>query len=595
MEATKNMHIKILGGFKWRDLCCAAFLVGLTTAAFLPVLSARFLSWDDNTYLFENPIILSKEPSSWADIFVTPICKIYTPLTALSFKIEYLWFGLNPFFYHLNNLLLHMGVVLMIYILVQRMGFAVITAFLSALFFAVHPMHVESVAWVSQRKDVLYSFFYLLSLYHYWNYLTSSSKSAYYISLVFGSLSILAKPMALSLPFILLLLHWYRQGRVTRLAVLNVLPFMLVIFPIAWASYQLNDRAPFTGFQESFLIWLWTATFYIKKFFMPFVLLPLYKLPQPVSLGNPAYSSAFFILVAVISSMVALRKNRLFLFGVIFYIFSTFFLWRYDERIYITIVGDRFMYLPSLGLCLWLAQTLVNQLRVKRFSILIFAASILLLCGVKTFYQSRIWQDDLTLWNYVIDHGQKSALAYNSRAVALSKRGENEKALRDLDEAISLNSNYAKAYYNRGKVHYNLGSPENAILDFNQSLVLNANHEQSYLDRGVVYNQIGKPQLALVDFEKALALNSKDARAYNNLGTTYKKLGRLDLAMSSYDRALEFNPNLTETYINRSSLWEIMKDYDKAILDLRKAKNLGAHIDLKRLEGLQILASHENP
>ncbi len=566
----------------WPDLKNVFILACFIGIAFLPCLGAQFVYWDDDLHLLNNPLVYTTDFGSIASIFQTVINKTYIPLTILSFNLEYCLFGLSPFVYHLDNLILHILVCILVYALVRRMGFEAMIALLAALLFGIHPMHVESVAWVTQRKDVLYALFYVLSIYHYWNHLTRNNRWSYTLSLAFGFLSILAKPMALSLPLVLLLLDWYHKGPLTQRSFVNKIPFLIAIVPIAWLTYTLNARTPTVNGWESFLIWSWTATFYIKKFFTPFVLLPLYQLPQPINLWNASYASSILIMAGLLTGMFWFRKNRLFLFGCWFYILSTFFIWRYDNTVDVTIVGDRFMYLPSLGICLWLAAVLGEKLKnkhsEKRFVVRALVIVVLFL-AVKTSSQCRVWKDDISLWDYVLGHGQPIALAYNSRGAAFSKLGEQGRALEDINKALQLKPNYALAYYNRGKIHAGLNDNGRALEDFTASLKINPKHEKSFLERGIIKSKENQLPQALDDFNNALKLDPKDAAVYNNRGIVYKKMGQWEQALADYSRALAFNPRSGQAYVNRSSVWKELKRYNEAKNDIQKAQELGFPVD----------------
>ena len=549
---------------------------------------AQFVHWDDNLHIFDNPLTQTTSPSVILSIFQSVVNKTYIPLTILSFNIEHFFFGFNPFVYHFDNFILHIFICLFIYALISQMGLERRVAFLAAVLFGIHPMHVESVAWATQRKDVLYTLFYILSLSQYWKYLIHRRNRFYIISILFGFLSILAKPMALSLPLTLLLFDWYYQGRIIKQALLNKIPYLLVIVPVAWITYHLNARVPFTDQSQSFLIWAWSATFYIKKFFTPFVLLPIYELPQPVSILNLSYISSILIFAVAPFALFRFRKDRLFLFGCMFYALSTFFLWRYDDTIDVTIVGDRFMYLPSLGICLWLAHTVETKIKDGRlFSKMI--PIILVIMAALTFQQCRIWHDDISLWNHEIKYEQHSALSYNSRGVALSKRNDNKHALEDITKAIELKPDYTLAYYNRGHIFAKAGKLDLAFDDYNAALTFNPKHVKSLLERGIIHSRKKEYSEALADFDAAENLEPKNANVFNNRGIVYKQLGGFQKALEDYNRALELNPGLVLAFVNRANLWKEMNNYQESLKDIHQAQKLGAHInaaDLQELESL---------
>jgi tetratricopeptide (TPR) repeat protein len=384
--------------------------------------------------------------------------------------------------------------------------------------------------------------------------------------------------MALSLPLTLLLFDWYYQNRITKQAVFNKWPYIWAILPIAWITYELNSRTMQINIPESLLIWAWSATFYIKKFLTPFVLLPLYQLPQPVSLLNPSYASSVLMVMAAPFVIFYLRKDRLFIIAVSFYILSTFFLWRYDNTVDVTIVGDRFMYLPSLGLCLWLASLLVEKIKERKP--VWIAAAFLLTLGMMmlTHRQCLIWQDDISLWQHELRYNRTSSLAYNSYGVALSKLQRQEDSLKALDQAIILDPKYALAFYNRGRVFVKLGQNQKALESLTTAIALNPYHSNSYLERGTLLSRQEKFYDALDDLATAQRLDPQNAGVYNNRGIVYKKLGKYNNALEDFTWALKLNPKLASAYVNRASVWKALHNEFRAENDLRQAEQLGIKI-----------------
>ena len=194
-----------------KNLFCLSAVLLLTLAAFSSALNNQFLNWDDDRMLTENPSVRSLTPGNIQHIFTSTVQRVYIPLSVFSLAVEYAFAGDHPFIYHLDNVLLHLLVTGLIFVFALRMGLSGRAAGWAALLFGIHPMHVESVAWVTERKDVLYSVFYMASLISYWQYLEGKKKTDYGLSIVFGFLSILAKPMAISLPLVLFLLDWFKN------------------------------------------------------------------------------------------------------------------------------------------------------------------------------------------------------------------------------------------------------------------------------------------------------------------------------------------------------------------------------------------------
>lgn len=566
---------------RWPDLKNIFILAILIGIAFLPCLSAQFIYWDDDLHVLNNPLVYRTDFGGIVSIFQTVVNKTYIPLTILSFNIEHRLFGLNPFVYHLDNLLLHILVCALAYALARRMGLEAMTAFLAALLFGIHPMHVESVAWITERKDVLYSAFYLWGLLEYCRYVRSNNKNALALCICAGFLSLLAKPMALSFPLVLWIFDWFFKRRLNAGLFLEKIPFLLFI-PIVWQTYALNITAHDHSFGESILIWLWSFSFYLEKFFLPVGLTPLYTLPYPIAITNPQYLLAIAVGFATLGTVLRFRSNRWFLFAALYYFVSIFFLLRMSDvakNLGPSVVADRFMYLPSLGICLWMAHTLNEYIKAhpgnRRFVVRLLVIAILLL-SVATSSQCRVWKDDLSLWDHVIGRGEPIALAHNSRGAALSKRGEQTLALQDINKALELNPQYALAYYNRGKIYAGLGENSRAIEDFTTAIKMNPKHEKSFLERGIVQSKQGQLTQALEDFNAALMLDPNDAGAYNNRGIVYKKMGQWEQALKEYDRAIAINPRSAHTYINRGIVWRELKHYDKAFQDMQRAQELGS-------------------
>ncbi len=418
-------------------------IVGVALGSFFPVLQNDFTNWDDDRLLTDNFFIRGLNRENLQAMFTTPVTKTYTPLTFVTFALEYHFFKYNPFVYHLDNLILHLMVTGLIFLFLQRLGLTTLATWLATLLFAIHPIHVESVAWISERKDVLYAFFYLSALLSYQTYLKKSNRSAFLLTILFGLMSVLSKPMALSLPFILFILDWWYKRQWTIAVFLEKIPHFAYIIPIAWQTYVLHARVPIGDVKEVVPIWIWSFSYYIQKFLVPIQLSPIYHLPLPAGIQNGHYLIALITFIICLFLLIRFRNHRWVCFTFLFYFFSCFFLFRYDRGSDATIVADRFIYLPSLGFCVliayWIDQLLKKiktegrALNGMTYAIL---GLLILSLSVKTYFQSQIWKDSLTLWSHVIKLTPDSAIAYNNRADLYIKMGEIQPAIPDLEKAI---------------------------------------------------------------------------------------------------------------------------------------------------------------
>ena len=308
--------------------------LALVLISFRPVLTSGFSGWDEDTHLLQNLTVRDLNLEKVKEIFTQRVNEIYIPLTTLSYALEYKFFKYNPFIYHLDNLILHVLVVVFIYLIARRLGISALGSALAALIFGIHPMHVESVAWIVERKDVLYAFFYLLALLLYLQYLLClrEKKPPYvylFLIFVFAALSMFAKPMALSLPIIFLVMDWFLKRAWHPKIIIEKIPLFLVVGFIGWLSYAPHARLPGNSILEAMLTWSWTAIFYLRQFLFLLNLVPIYHLPQPVSFSNPEYLLSFIAFVIIVFALIRFSQYRRIKFGFLFvyskYIWIIFF------------------------------------------------------------------------------------------------------------------------------------------------------------------------------------------------------------------------------------------------------------------------------
>ena len=541
------------------------FLWVVTLTAFSPTLTAQFTALDDPGHLLENPQVISLSLENITAMFRTTVNDTYIPLTILSFAIEHHFFGFQPFVYHWDNLLLHMFVVGILFSLGRRMGLSAPAAGVGSLLFALHPMHVESVAWVTERKDVLYAFFYMLALHQYWWYLQTGAGRAFIFSVVFGFLSILAKPMALSLPLVLCVFDLFYGRKFNGRWAVEKWVHAAYVLPVAWITASMYHRRLMDNWAEAVLTAVWSFVFYIRKFIYPVDLSPLYAAPAPVSFENPEILLSVALFVVYVACIVCYRKDRWFLFANGFFIASIFFLVRLRTSWGLHTVADRFMYLPSAGFCLFfglLAERLfqrVNTLENRpgaRKTVLAAALVILFfVLGTQTYRQTRIWENDTTLWEAVIGKGATDGLAYFARGKMYDEKGDHIRALADYTMSIALDPKFPRPYNNRGIIYGKHGNYPRALSDFDRALALYPEFAQAYNNRGLIYFYLLEDHLALEDFNTAIALRPRVASSYVNRARFFQVTGQYRLAAEDFIRALQLDPGnagiskeLAETY-----------------------------------------------
>ncbi len=606
---TQRPELKNLLGF----LSLAVIIL----AVFYPVLNGEFLNWDDGFHLKNPDFVGPLNLSTLKNIFFRGIVQdVYIPLTLLSFNMEYNLWGTHPGIYHWDNLMLHIAVSGIIGLIVMQLGFNFRTAALTSLLFGLHPMHVEPVAWSSARKDVLYAFFYALSVYQYILYADTMKRKYLVSSLGLGFFSILAKPMALSLPLILLLIDWFKQRRWSSAVFFEKSLYALYILPLAWVTLSLNIRTMQGTVQEGLLIWIWSLIFYIRQFFLPFEFLLIYQMPEPIHVLNFPYLLSVLLLVLLACSLWLWRQKRIFLFAFFYYFLSVFFLLRYD----ITAAGDnpvadRYAYLPIFGFCLlagWGVDFLIEKIsrghpRTGRLFFVVLGMMSILLAG-QTRRQCLVWQNSVRLWSHVIRHNPEVVLAYVNRANAYIDQGQMDWADRDyrtageifhkrthslveqsrelarthkypgalkaVTKALHMNPDYVAARVIRSQIYSDLGKTDSALADIHKAVALRPRDHILLLLRGNMYGKSGFHELAVKDFTAALAIRPDYALAFHNRARAFFALKKYDLAFKDITQALRLAADLNEAYFIRANIHFEQKQYELALQDYNKILQL---------------------
>lgn len=604
----------------------AAFLIALLTITiYLPALNNGFLvNWDDDIYILDNIHIraLNLDLFRWA--FLDYKTNLWHPISWISHAIDYSIWNLNPFGHHLTNILLHAVntgiVVLLVYHITLTAGLinrdadssgyhysytALITSVVTGLLFGIHPLHVESVAWVTERKDLLYSLFYMLSIIWYIRYATASPsaypsssflmKRSYQVSLVLFFLSLASKPMAVTLPVVLILLDWYPLGRLNCrkdifLRLREKLPFFLLSATVSAVTIIAQHyTGGLRGFQDAALgfriiLAMKSIVLYLCDVIAPVNLLPLYIYPADHSILKPEYLIYLFVIITISSICAYLRRHRFLATSWIIYItmlLPVLGLFQAGGQA----MADRFMYLASVAPFTLIGLTIahywstlhVTRAIIQAITLTILALGWMLFLAYTTPKQIGIWKDSVVLWNYQIGKKQKNdATIYMLRAVAYERHGMIDKALKDYATVLAVNSNLYMAYYNRGVLFLNTLQYAKAIDDFTKVIELVPNYFLAFNNRSKAYRLIGKQELALRDSNKAVELNASYYPAYINRGMALMLLEQPDKAINDFNFALKLNPELPDVIYARGDAYKSVGNIERAMQDYRTACDKGA-------------------
>lgn len=495
----------------------------LTFLVYIPSLDNGFVNWDDPTYVLENTHIRSLSPEFFEFAFTSFYFSNWHPLTLISYAFDYALWKDTPFGYHLTNNVFHSlnaGLVFLTAFAIASKSKASVflstaSAFIAAMFFGLHPQHVESVAWISERKDVLCAFFFLLSVLSYIEYSSSVKKIRWYcLSLIFFILALMSKPMAVMLPVVLLILDFYPLEKLRRgikNLILEKVPFLALSAASSLITILAQQSAAAFMPVDKYPVWMRALSalkalgFYIFKSVFPAGLAPYYPLPGRAALFDLSlYASAVLIIALTIVSIIALRRTRAVVAAWLFFIVTLL------PVIGLVQVGsqaaaDRYTYIPLIAPFMLAGAALaaiMERAYYKRRTLFLaaFFASFLtfaVLAGL-TVRQMEFWKDSLTLWNRQIDiYPGKVPHAYNLRGLAYGEHNRHLEAIADFDTTIALDPKNAYAYNNRGNAYKALGNSTKAIRDYLNAASLAPNLAEPYRNLSVVYSEAGEMELAL--------------------------------------------------------------------------------------------------
>ena len=597
----------------------ASLVALLTLACYLPSLRNDFVSLDDFGYVLDNLHIRSLNPSFFAWAFTDLSAGFWHPLVWISYAIDFAIWGVNPLGFHLTAILLHAGNTFLVVRLMEALLAAAqqsgacrlcsdergafIVAGVVAFLFGLHPLHVESVAWISERKDLLCGSFFLLSTIvylHYTGALVSRRAEKFYqnryylLSLLLFILALASKTMAVSLPIVLLVLDWYPLGRIRSLksssvVILEKLPFVAASFFIAITSIiaqqsigamELMSVKPLS---TRTLVACKAVVLYLWKMIVPLHLIPYYPYPQDVSLLSMEYAfPVLFIGGTTVAVILMARQKPLWV--TIWVVYLIILLPTLGiVQVGVHSMGDRFTYLPSLAPFL---LTGLGALRVWTWVVetnwliktAVVSAACLCSCALiyLTLQQISVWKNSMVLWNYVIEAGTPfNPLAYNNRGHVYRDRGEFDKAISDYTVAITQEPAQAEYLVSRGVALCEKGDLEQAMTDLDRAIVLSPNEYLAYNNRGTVWFRKGELGRAIEDFNRAISLKPSEFLAYQNRGTLFENKGDIDKAISDYSAVLTINPFLAGVYISRGDLYMKKGALDRAARDYLEASNLG--------------------
>lgn len=565
----------------------AGSIVLMTVVSYIPAIQGGFI-WDDDDYIINNRTLRNVDGLRriWFEIGAVPQ---YYPLVHTSFWLEYHLWQLQPFGYHLINVLLHAINAILLWLVLKRLRIP--GAWLAAALFAIHPVHVESVAWITERKNVLSGCFYLSAILAYLHFIrmdaspscTSSSSDLlapapnvikshwgfYILALGLYLCALLSKTVTCTMPAAILLLIWWKRGHIDWSNVLSLTPFFFIgaVFGLTtvWVEKQhvgAQGEEWMFSFGERFLIAGRALWFYAGKLFWPYKISFIYP-PWNVDTGNwwqyifPLSAVCVFIILWLLRRQLgrAPLTAVLFFAGTLAPALGFFDI--YPMRY--TFVADHYQYLASIGL-IALCSAVVTLFfcrsgPLQRIMGCTTCGIVLLMLGLLTWQRGHIYRDSESLWKDTLTKNPECWMAYNNLGLALGKQSRFDEGIDLFQKSLAINNNNVEAHYNLGKAYQEIGEWDKAFFSYTQVLALNPNDAKTHNNLGVMYAQKGRFTEAIVEFKQALKLNVKNGQIHSNLASAYYSLNDHRLALLHCNEAQKLG------YSINPKLLEILKHY----------------------------------
>jgi protein O-mannosyl-transferase len=599
-------------------LICLALAI-LTVTTFWSLKDCGFINFDDTVYVYENAYVQSGlNANSIGQAFSSELAELsghWHPVTWLSLMLDYQIFGLNPHGYHLMNLLFHVMNTILLFLILRRMTKKLWPSAFVACLFAIHPLHVESVAWVTERKDVLSTFFFMLTMGAYSYYVEHRGFGRYSLVLLFFVLGLMAKPMLVTLPFVLLLLDYWPLQRFQKIKTDHKIQTEVfeketlevrkpagpeykwsLIYPLLWekvplfvlailssivayvAAQKVGTVASIEAIPVVVRIGNAFVSYiaYIGKMIWPSNLAVFY--PHPGVL-LPWQILGSVLLIIAITAVVIWRTKK-------FPYMATGWLWYIGTLVPVIgilqaggqAMADRYTYIPLVGLFIivaWGVPDLLKKWNYRKEILLTLSALSVLCLSIISWTQVGYWRNSITLYDHTLKVTDNNWAFYNNRGIAYSSLGNYRQAIDDCSRAIESNPGYAEAYNNRGVAYSALGNYRQAIEDYGRAIEIKPGYAEAYNNRGTAYAYLGNHRQAIEDFSRAIEIKPGYAEACNNRGNAYNGLGNHRQAIDDYSRAIEIKPGYADAYTNRAFVYLKQGDNISGCRDALKACESG--------------------
>jgi tetratricopeptide (TPR) repeat protein len=535
------------------DVWIYVFLTAAIFAAYGQVLRFGFVNYDDPVYIADNPYV--RDGITWSGVvwaFTHSFAGNWYPLTWISHMLDCQLFGLDAGAHHFTNLAIHAAATLLLFAVLRRITQARWPSAMVAALFALHPLHVESVAWIAERKDVLSALFWMLTLWAYARYVARPGPARYAWTLLAFSLGLMAKPMLVTLPLVLILLDYWPFARGFRMR--EKLPFLALSAAASVVTYAAHAQAKAVVSLETIPLGMRVENAlvqyaaYIGQMFWPSGLAIFYPYPTG-SLLVPAAMAAMGIAAVTFAAIWMARKRPYLIVGWLWFLVTL------TPVIGLIQAGqqaraDRYMYIPMIGLSMAFAWGVAELLQARPQVQMALAAAICAACAAATWTQVRYWENGVKLFQRAVDVTGDNYVARFNLAHELRENGDDAGAIRQLEEAVRIRPESGLAHDELGQLLGKQGRLDEALQQLRAAELSLPDDAALHYRIGILLGSAGHPEQAVAELSQAARLDSGNAEAHRNLGISLAMMDRLPEAVAEFRAAVSLKPDDAQTRFN---------------------------------------------
>jgi len=560
-------------------------IIVVTFITYSNSIKSNFVLLDDDVKIINNPFITKINFDIIAKFFTGFVFHTYMPLTTISYAIDYSLWALNPWGYHAENLLFHLINAVLVFIFIKNLTGRKNAAFIASMLFAVHPMNVESVSWISERSNLLFALFYIASLIFYIKFIDTSKKINLFIAFIFFMFSVFSKPSAVLLPFTLILIDYYKGLKINYKSLLQKTPFFIFSLLIGlltiYATVEtenIKDISLQFNFLDRIFLAFYPIAFYILKFFLPSNLNALHPYPDKTGGMLPWEFYVSAIVVILIVYYIWKRKSfkKEFIFGALFFLANISLFLMVLPAGGDFLMAEHFVYIPYIGFVFIAGMVFTRisdaTLKAEKLKKMLpfLAVIILLVFAITSNKRNKVWKNSMNLFTDMVSKCPDKAFAHNGLALAKQFNKDYEGALKEFNITLELDSTRYEAFYNRALVKASLSFLEESIYDFNKTIKLSPEYYQAYADRANVKIRLGDSTGAMKDYNQCIKINPDFSSGYYNRGNLKLNLKEYSNALADFTRSIDLDNSYTDAYNNRGITRYYLKDYKGAIEDYSK-------------------------